>query len=264
MEIMDYTEDVIKTLFSLDGMSALVVGASGSVGRAIAVGLAEFGANVLVTGRSRDRLVASAEEMAKLGVSCETAVCDVTDEESCGLAVKKAVDTFGRLDILVNAAERCRRFPSAGFPMEDFSQVLETNINGTFCMCKAASAYMIPNGGGKIINISSVRSDCGHMLGYAAYASSKGAVNSLTRQLATEWAKYDINVNSLSTTFVVTKETRGIYEDPKNDALFKNRIPAGRPSVPQELIGTAVYLASRASNYVTGQIICVDGGTTAS
>jgi gluconate 5-dehydrogenase len=148
--------------------------------------------------------------------------------------------------------------------MEDWDQVMDTNVKGTFLCCQAAARKMIEQGAGKVITVSSVRGLLGHPLGYAAYGTSKGAINLLTRQLAVEWAKYKINVNSIAPCIFWTPLTEPVLSDEKKAQIFLDRIPWGRAAEPGDFIGTVAYLASAASDFVTGQVIYVDGGNIAS
>ncbi len=263
MDSLNYTSETIKNLFSLKGKTALVTGGGGSLGKEMALGFAEFGANLVLTGRTMSTLEAAAKEMEALGAKVLPVAGDTLKEEDCARIVAEAEKTFGKIDILLPAAGIARRFPAEEFPAETFDEVIRTNVTGTFLICKAVANHMIKNGGGKIITVSSVRANNGHPLGYGAYAASKGAINALTRQLASEWAKYDINVNSLAPTIVNTELTAEVFSDPNKSKIFTDRILFHRPAVAGELIGTAVYLASPASDFITGQIIYVDGGAVA-
>lgn len=263
MDILNYTSDTIKNLFSLKGKTAIVTGGGGSLGKSIALGYAEFGCNLVLTGRTQATLDAAVKEVEALGVKAIAVTGDTMKEEDCARIVAEAEKAFGKIDILLPAAGIARRYPAEEFPAETFAEVINTNVTGTFLICKAVANHMIKNGGGKIITVSSVRANNGHPLGYGAYAASKGAINSLTRQLASEWAKYDINVNSIAPTVVSTELTAEIFADPEKSKIFTDRILFHRPAVSEELIGTAVYLAAHASDFITGQIIYVDGGAVA-
>jgi gluconate 5-dehydrogenase len=148
--------------------------------------------------------------------------------------------------------------------MEDWDLVMDTNVKGTFLCCKHAGKAMIEQGAGKVITVSSVRAQLGHPLGYAAYGTSKGAINLLTRQLAVEWAKYRINVNSIAPCIFRTPLTEPVLSDPQAAKIFLDRIPWGRAAEPEDFIGSVVFLASAASDFITGQILYVDGGNVAS
>jgi gluconate 5-dehydrogenase len=171
---------------------------------------------------------------------------------------------FGKIDILCTAAGIARRTDADKLTAEEFQLVMDVNVKGTFLCAQAVARDMIKRGeGGNIVTIGSVRGLVGHPLGYVAYGTSKGAVHLLTRQLATEWAKYRIHVNAIAPSVVETPLANFILKTPEVKDLFMSRIPFGRPMVPDELVGTAVYLASEASSFVTGQILFVDGGSVA-
>ncbi|MDR2296393.1 MAG: SDR family oxidoreductase [Clostridiales Family XIII bacterium] len=263
MKARDYDTKTIKNLFGLEGKNAIITGGGGSLGFAMAKGLAAYGANIVLTGRTRETLDAAAAKLAEFGVKTLVVTGDSQKEADCEKVVGETAKAFGSVDILITAAGVARRFPAEEFPAEKFDEVIDTNIKGVFLINKATGRQMIRQGSGKVINISSVRANNGHPLGYAAYASSKGAINALTRQLSSEWAKYGINVNCIAPTVVVTPLTKEVFDDPEKSRIFTDRIPFGRAAVAEELIGTTVYLASPASDFITGQIIYVDGGCVA-
>jgi len=177
--------------------------------------------------------------------------------------VDQTVKEFGKVDILVTSAGIAMRSPAEDFPIADWQKVMDTNVKGTFLCCQAAGRVMIKQGGGKIITVSSIRGLLGHPGGYAAYGTSKGAVHLLTRQLATEWAKYKINVNSIAPCIFWTPLTEPILNDKKLYDIFMSRIPWGRAAEPEDFIGALVFLSSAASEFITGDILYVDGGSTA-
>lgn len=261
--MQEMTKDQLKNMFSLEGKVAIVTGGAGSLGEGTAEGLALHGADVVVTGRTQatlDKSVAKIEAAGKRGLAI---VCDVTDESQVEAMVKKTVEEFGKIDILVTVAGIAKRFPAEDFPVEDFEDVMKSNVTGTFIPCKHVGRVMKEQGFGKIITVSSVRAFAGHPGGYAAYGTSKAAVALLTKQLATEWAKYNINVNSVAPTIFWTPLTKEVLEDEKLKQIFMSRIPMGRAALVQDMVGTTVYLASAASDFITGQVIYVDGGCTA-
>ncbi|MDR1571984.1 MAG: SDR family oxidoreductase [Clostridiales Family XIII bacterium] len=263
MKVRDYDTSTIKGLFGLEGKTALITGGSGSLGFAMAKGLAAYGANIVLTGRTQKTLDDAIGKLGEFGVKTLAVSGDSLKEADCERVVKETVSALGSVDILITAAGLARRFPAEEFPAEKFDEVIDTNIKGVFLINKAVGQQMIKQGGGKVINVSSVRANNGHPLGYAAYASSKGAINALTRQLSSEWAKYSINVNAIAPTVVVTPLTKEVFDDPEKSKIFTDRIPFGRAAVAEELIGTTVYLASPASDFITGQIIYIDGGCVA-
>ncbi len=253
----------LQKLFSLEGKVAIVTGGAGALGEAICEGLAAYGADVVVTGRTLKTLEDAVAKIEKLGRRAHAIICDVTKEDQVEAMVKEVVGTFGKIDILFTVAGIAKRHAAEVFPVEDFRQVIDINVTGTFITCKHVGSIMKEQGYGKIVNISSVRGFAGHPGGYAAYGASKSAVDMITKQLATEWAKYNINVNAIAPTIFWTPLTQQVLEDEKLKKIFLDRIPLGRAAVPEDMIGASVYLAAPASDFITGQIIYVDGGCTA-
>jgi len=264
-EILNQTVsiDYVKKMFDLTGKVAIITGGAGALGEAIAQGFAAYGADVVVTGRTLKTLEQAVHSVEALGRKALAVPCDVASEDDVVKLVELTMKTFGRIDILVTVAGLAKRHPAEEFPVDDFDQVMNVNVRGTFLPCKHVGKIFKQQGYGKIITISSVRAFAGHPGGYAAYGTSKGAVNLLTKQLATEWAKYHINVNSIAPCICWTPLTKEVLENKPLHDIFMSRIPLGRAAVTQDFIGAAVYLASLASDFVTGQILYVDGGTTA-
>ncbi len=259
----EFNSDSIKNLFNLEGKVAIVTGGAGALGESICEGLALYGADIVVTGRTVETLDLAVKKIEKHGRKAVAIQCDVTDEKAVEKLVKTVMEQFGKIDILYTVAGIAKRYPAEDFPVEDFDQVMNINVRGTFLCCKHVGRVMKEQGNGKIINISSVRGFCGHPGGYAAYGTSKSAVDLLTKQLATEWAKYNINVNAIAPTIFWTPLTKQVLEDEKLKKIFMDRIPMGRAAVPEDMIGASVYFASKASDFITGQILYVDGGCTA-
>ncbi|WP_432407468.1 SDR family NAD(P)-dependent oxidoreductase [Wukongibacter sp. M2B1] len=259
----EMTNSEIKNMFSLEGKVAIVTGGAGSLGKGVAVGLALHGADVVVTGRTLETLQETVKEVEEVGKRALAVVCDVTKEEQVEELVQKTLKEFGKIDILLTVAGIAKRHAAEEFPVGDFRQVMDINVTGTFIPCKIVGKVMKEQGYGKIITVSSVRAFAGHPGGYAAYGTSKGAVSLLTKQLATEWAKYNINVNSVAPTIFWTPLTQEVLEDEKLKKIFLDRIPMGRAALVQDMVGTTVYLASSAADFITGQVIYVDGGCTA-
>ncbi|HTX69643.1 MAG TPA: glucose 1-dehydrogenase [Thermoleophilia bacterium] len=254
----------IRNLFDLTGKTAVVTGGSGAFGHDAAKGLAAYGANVVVTSRRAENLEAAAKDIAEAtGARVKAVACDCVDPESVENMVQAAVDEFGAVDILVTAAGQADRHAAEEFPIDAWQMVMDSLVKGTYLCCQAAGRQMIKQGGGKIITVGSVRGELGHPGGYSAYGTAKGAVHLLTKQLSTEWAKYQINVNSIAPCIFWTPLTQQVIEDPELKKIFLSRIPWGRVADPQDFIGAVVYLASPASDFVTGEIMAVDGGSTA-
>lgn len=254
----------MEDLFRLDGKVALVMGGAGGIGRRLAYGLSLYGARVVVSGRSREALLAAAGEI-RARTRGETAAmpADVTDESSVERLVQEVVETMGGLDILVNAQGVNIKRDAFEFPVEDWDQLFAVNVKGTMIACKQAGRVFKERGGGKIVNLSSVRGIRGHRGGNAGYCATKGAVELITRTLALEWAPYRIHVNALGPALIITPGTVHIRNNPKLAEEYRAMIPLGRLGEPDDLIGACVFLASRASDFVTGQTIYVDGGLTA-
>jgi NAD(P)-dependent dehydrogenase (short-subunit alcohol dehydrogenase family) len=249
--------------FSLKGKVALVTGSGGVIGATIAEGYLAAGADVVISDRDVEKIEPVVTRLADRGNVIGVAA-DVTDAGSLEAAVDTIVERFGKIDILCTAAGVAIRTPALELSAEEYDQVMAVNTKGTFLAAQAAARAMIANGGGgKIVTIGSVRGLVGHPLGYVSYGTSKGAVHLLTRQLATEWAEHRINVNAIAPSVVHTPIGAYILQDKAIRDLFMSRIPFNRAMQPEELVGTAVYLSSPASDFVTGQIIFVDGGSTA-
>jgi len=252
-------------LFDLTGKVALVIGGTpGGVGHAQALGLAEHGADVVMASSNLDGSEKVADEIRAIGRQSLAITVDVTQEQSVAAMVKRTLEVFPRIDVLVNDFSTRIRKPAVDFPVEEWQQVMDINIRGTFICCQAVGREMVKQRSGKIINHSSVRGKYGLPSGYAAYCSSKGAIDTLTKTLACEWAKYNVLVNAIAPTFVETKtrDTTFAEPDPEFVKMVTARIPLGRWGLPEDFVGPCVFLASKASDFVTGQILYVDGGVT--
>jgi 2-deoxy-D-gluconate 3-dehydrogenase len=248
------------TLFDLQGRVAIVTGGNGGIGLAMAKGLGQAGAIVVIVGRNKEKSEAAAAELRESGARVAGIVADVTSEDSCRTLVAAAVKAFGRLDVLVNnAGVNIRKRPEE-YTIEDWNTVLVTNLSSAFVLAQAAYPEMVSVGGGKIINIGSMMSIFGAAFA-APYAASKGGIVQLTKALATAWAKDNIQVNAVLPGWIDTDLTRQARAQmPALHERVLQRTPAGRWGEPDDLAGIAVFLASRASDFVTGAAIPVDGG----
>ncbi len=253
-----------RELFDLTGKVAIVTGGGGGLGRQMARALAEMGADVVVCGRKAERFEQAAGELSALGVRALGLRCDVTIPDEVRALVDRTKGEFGRVDILVNNAGRAWVAPAATMPVEEWRGVLEVNLTGAFLCAQAAGNAMIAQGGGKIINIASVAGLGGAMpevLDAIAYNASKGGLINFTRDLAVKWARHKINVNAIAPGWFPSRMSSAIVER-WGDRLARN-VPLGRIGGDHDLQGAVVYLASSASDYVTGQVLAVDGGQTA-
>jgi gluconate 5-dehydrogenase len=250
-------------LFDLTGEVAIVTGGAGAIGRTIALALAKYGTDVVVTSRNLSKLEVVANEIRGLGRKALAVACDVTDEKSVVSMVDRVVKEFSHIDILVNGAGVALRKSAVDTTVDDWRQVMELNTLGTFICCKTVGKVMIQQKGGKIINISSIRGRFGVPSFGAAYCPSKGGVDSLTRTLACEWGQYNIYVNALAPSVIKTELTRPLFEDPVRAKNFASQFPLGRVAELDDIIGPIIFLASKASSFVSGQVIYVDGGGSA-
>jgi gluconate 5-dehydrogenase len=254
-------------IFSLEGRVAVIPGGSGGIGAALAEGLAGAGARIVVAGRTPETCEAAADRVREAGGEALAVSVDVTSEEDCDRLVGETLDRFGRLDIVVNAVGGGAGkvlHPAERYPREAWDWIMELNIRSTIVPTMAAARTMIERGTkGAVLNISSVRANLGINAGYSAYVAAKGAVSSLTRQWATEWARHGIRVNAIMPTFVDTPQVATLLADPAFKEGIVSRIPLGRVGETGDLVGPAIFLVSDAASFVTGQILGIDGGLTA-
>jgi NAD(P)-dependent dehydrogenase (short-subunit alcohol dehydrogenase family) len=248
-------------LFDLSGKVALVTGASKGLGRAMAVGLARAGCALALCARDAGGLRETRAAAEALGVRAEPFPMDVLSTESVGAAVEAVAAAFGKIDILVNNAGVNVRKPVLELSGEEWDRVLDTNLKGYFLVAQAAAPHMIRRGSGKVINVSSIFGAVGmnHQL---AYACSKGGINQMTKVMAIEWAPHNVQVNAIGPTYFETPLVAALRNDPERFRFINERTPMGRWGQPEELEGTVIFLASKASDFITGQTIYVDGGWT--
>lgn len=237
-------------LFSLSGKTALVTGARTGIGRAIAVGLADAGAKLVLLGRG---------DLSGISSSVIDVVSvDLEDPSSLAPALAPVLDAH-RIDVLVNNAGTIGRGPAASVSLEDWRRVLSVNLDSAFVLSQLVGQQMLSAGSGKIVNIASLLSFQGGIL-VPAYTASKHALAGLTKALANEWASSNVQVNAIAPGYIATNNTAVLQADPVREPAIRARIPAGRWGSPEDLVGAAVFLSSRASDYVTGHVLVVDGG----
>lgn len=249
----------IDKLFSLEGKVALVSGGGGAIGRVLARALAEAGASVAIHDIDEGRLQAAKAGVEEIGGKALAIRADLTDAANCRSVVDEVQGTLGRLDVLVASAGTNRRKPIDEVTPEDFDAIIDVNLRAVYFLGQAAHRHMAAQGGGKIVNISSLSAK--HAFNtISVYAASKAGVSQLTKAMAREWAGDNIQVNAVEPGFVQTEFTRPLWDDEYRSAWFRNFIPAGRLALPEELVGVVLLLSTQASSYITGQAIVVDGG----
>ena len=251
------------SLFDLTGRLALVTGSSQGIGLAMAAGLARAGAHIVLNGRDRAKLAKAADALRAEGLTVSESAFDVTDSAAIESAIADIETTTGPIDILINNAGKQHRGPAETFEDEHWRDLFRTNVESTFFAARSVGRRMIERKRGKIINIGSVQSELGRPT-IVPYTATKGAVKMMTKGLAAEWAKHNIQVNAIAPGYFVTELNKALVENPEFSDWLCKRTPAGRWGDVEELVGAAIFLASQASNFVNGHILMVDGGLTAS
>lgn len=251
-----------KNIFNLSGKRALITGSSQGIGYALAKGLAEAGAEIILNGRNVDNLQIAADKFDVLGVSAHQMPFDVTDNQMVAEAINKFEASVGNIDILVNNAGMQHRGPLEDFSAADFEHLMNTNVTSVFNVGQAVAKHMIKRGEGKIVNIASVQTALARP-GIAPYTASKGAVANLTKGMTTDWAKYGLQINALAPGYFDTPLNAALVNDPEFSEWLCKRTPTGRWGQLEELVGACVFLSSSASSFVNGQTLFVDGGITA-
>jgi gluconate 5-dehydrogenase len=252
------------SLFDLTGRIALVTGGTHGLGMAIATGLAESGARIIINDISEEKLKNAVNEYKSKGIDAKAYLFDVTNEKTAAEYLERIGKEAGPVDILVNNAAIIKRLPILELSLNDWKQILDVDLTGPFIMSRiVVSKFMMPRRSGKIINMCSMMSELGRST-VSAYSAAKGGLKMLTRNMATEWAKYNIQVNAIGPGYFATSQTAPIRTNgnPFNDFIIR-RTPAGRWGEPDDLKGAAIFLASRASDFVNGHILYVDGGILA-
>lgn len=255
----------MNEIFRLDGKVAVVMGGAGGIGKALARGMSRYGAKVVVASRNMEALKKAAQEIeSETRGEVIPLSADVTDEDSVVELVRAVLERCGTVDILVNAMGLNIKRDALDYPMEDWDKIFSINVRGTMIACKHFGRVMKEKKQGKIINVSSVREVRGYTGGNAGYCATKGAVGMITKTLALEWAPYNIHVNAIGPSLIITPGTIHIQQNPELAEKYKAAVPLGKLGQPEDCVGATVFLASPASDFITGQTIFIDGGLTAS
>ncbi|MCX6138267.1 MAG: 2-dehydro-3-deoxy-D-gluconate 5-dehydrogenase KduD [Ignavibacteriales bacterium] len=247
----------MSTLFDLSGKTAIVTGASTGLGMGMTLGLAEAGADIVLVDHVESE--ESAAQVRALGRKAVTVKANLMEMSSISMVIDKAIESFGKVDILINNAGIIRRTPAIDFSEKDWDDVMTINAKTVFFLSQAAARDMMKRKYGKIINIASLLAFQGGVI-VPSYAASKGAVAQVTKALANEWAQHGITINAIAPGYMATNNTKALREDTGREKAIRERIPAGRWGLPSDLQGAAVFLASTASDYVNGHVLVVDGG----
>jgi gluconate 5-dehydrogenase len=249
-------------LFDIEGKRILVTGSTSGIGYILAEGLAKAGATLVLNGRTQKKVDDAVHSFQRQGLTATGYSFDITNAGEVESQIAEIEKNLGSIDVLVNNAGIQHRAPLEEFNLEDWNKVINTNLTGAFIVSKAVIRGMIERQSGKIINICSLQSELARP-SIAPYSTAKGGLKMLTRGMATEWAKHNIQVNAIGPGYFKTAMTKALYENPEFDSWLCKRTPANRWGNPEELIGTLIYLSSQASSFLNGQIIYVDGGITA-
>ena len=252
-------QSFLEKKFGLRGKVALVTGSSQGLGLAMARSLGHAGAHVIVNGRDTAKLSPVVAKLTDHGIHAHAITADLSDRAAVQRLVEESIAWKGHLDILVNNAGIIKRTPAADHTDADWDAVLNVNLNGVFVACRAAGKHMIARGSGKIINIASLLTFFGGIT-VPGYAASKGAVGQLTKALSNEWASHGVQVNAIAPGYMRTDNTAALQADAKRSLEILHRIPANRWGEPSDLEGAVVFLASHASDYLSGHVMAVDGG----
>lgn len=252
----------MENLFDLKGRRALVTGSAQGIGNLLAEGLAAHGASIVINDITQERAEQAAEKLAAKGYGVEAVAFDVTDKAAVEAGIEKIEKEIGPIEVLVNNAGIQRRYPFLEFPEEEWDQVINVNQKSVFLVSQVVGRYMVERRQGKIINIGSMQSELGRDT-ITPYAASKGAVKMLTRGMCVELARYNIQVNGIAPGYFRTELTKALVDNEEFTAWLCNRTPANRWGDPGELVGAAVFLASKASDFVNGHLLFVDGGMLA-
>ncbi|MGF9566067.1 SDR family oxidoreductase [Neorhizobium sp. BT27B] len=250
-------------LFDLTGKTALITGSSQGIGLALARGLAEHGATIVLNGRDETKLNAARDQLTADGFTAHAVAFDATDHTTVAAGIDRIEAEIGSIDILINNAGMQHRSPLEDFPIDKWQQLLTTNISSVFYVGQAVARHMIARGHGKIINIASVQSELARP-GIAPYTATKGAVKNLTKGMSTDWAKHGLQVNAIAPGYFKTPLNQALVDNPEFSAWLEKRTPAARWGNVDELVGAAVFLSGKGSSFVNGHTLYVDGGITIS
>ncbi len=253
----------MQSLMSLEGKTAVVIGGTSGIGRALSLGLAEAGADVIATARRKEQVDETASAIESIGRRTARITSDVADRASLEALLAQSLQTFDKVDILINCAGKIKRAPTLTFPEDVWQDILDTNLTGTLRACQIFGKHMLDRGYGRIINIASLNTFVS-LSEVAAYAASKAGVAALTRSLAVEWSRHGVIVNAIAPGVFRTALNAELLDSTPRGKELLMRTPMGRFGKTEEVVGAAVYLASDAASFVTGQVLTVDGGFLAS